>query len=324
MQIFRTIFDLPEFPFKMNYHSKSIFIGSCFTENIGIYLKERRFNAIINPFGIIYNPLSISNSIRFLSNSRIFEEKDLCYYNELWFSFHHHGRFSDTDKKNCLDKINASIHEASEFIRHADFLFLTFGTAFIYTHKETNEVVANCHKFPMETFTKSLLDPKKIIEEYAFTFDHLLKINPGLKIIFTVSPVRHWKDGAIENQLSKSILFVAIHEIIKNFSNCFYFPAYELIMDDLRDYRFYAEDMTHLNGTATEYIRLKLRQSMIAEDAQEIMDEIQKLLQANNHKPFNIDTASYKHFKQNCLKRTMVMKEQYPFLDLREFIEYFS
>jgi len=324
MQIFRTIFDLPEFPFKMNYHSKSIFIGSCFTENIGIYLKERRFNAIINPFGIIYNPLSISNSIRFLSNSRIFEEKDLCYYNELWFSFHHHGRFSDTDKKNCLDKINASIHEASEFIRHADFLFLTFGTAFIYTHKETNEVVANCHKFPMETFTKSLLDPKKIIEEYAFTFDHLLKINPGLKIIFTVSPVRHLKDGAVENQLSKSILFVAIHEIIKKFSNCFYFPAYELIMDDLRDYRFYAEDMTHLNGTATEYIRLKLRQSMIAEDAQEIMDEIQKLLQANNHKPFNIDTASYKHFKQNCLKRTMVMKEQYPFLDLREFIEYFS
>jgi hypothetical protein len=324
MQIFRTIFELPEFPFKMNYHSKSIFFGSCFTENIGIYLKERRFNAIINPFGIIYNPLSISNSIRFLSNNRVFDEKYLNLYNELWFSFYHHGRFSDTDQKKCLEKINTSINEASELIRHADFLFLTFGTAFIYTHKETNEVVANCHKFPSETFTKSLLNPKKIVEEYTSTFDHLLKINPGLKIIFTVSPVRHLKDGAVENQLSKSILFVAIHEIIKKISNCFYFPAYELIMDDLRDYRFYAEDMTHLNATATEYIRLKLRQSMIAEDAQEIMDEMQKLLQAKNHKPFNTDTASYKHFKQNCLKQTIVLKEQYPFLDLREFIEYFG
>jgi hypothetical protein len=324
MQIFRTTLEIPEFPFQIGYDSKSLFIGSCFTENIGNYLKELRFDVLTNPFGIIYNPVSIVNSIKYLTDKKIFLKEELNLYNDLWFSFHHHGRFSDSDKDTCLDKINSCVHEASEFIQKADFLFLTFGTAFIYTHKQTKTVVANCHKLPSDTFVKSILSPEDIIQQYISAFRDILKINTRLKIIFTVSPIRHWNDGASENQLSKSVLFVAINEIIKKCSNCFYFPAYELVMDDLRDYRFYAEDMIHLNGTAIDYVRGKFARSMIAKEAQEIMEEVRKLIQAKNHKPFNPDTKAHKSFKEACHRQTHALKKKFPFLNLAEFEEYFK
>ncbi|MGD0711151.1 MAG: GSCFA domain-containing protein [Bacteroidales bacterium] len=324
MSDFRTTFTIPEFPFKLNYHSKSIFIGSCFTENIGNYMKELKFQLVQNPTGILYNPISINECLEYMMDGKKFSEGDLRQYNDVWFSFHHHGRFSDTDKNKCLKNINAEISAASEFLTHADFLFITFGSAYIYKLNETNEVVANCHKLPSNTFTKSLLDIQTIKEAYLKTIGKLNKLNPKLKIIFTLSPVRHWNDGAEENQLSKSVLSVAIHEIIKNNTCCYYFPAYELMMDDLRDYRFYAEDMLHPNKSAIDYIWNKFSDSLIENDSKDIMKEIQKLIIAKSHRPFHTETPSYKKFKVTMQKQTMELKKKFPFLDLNGFESFFN
>jgi hypothetical protein len=325
MDNFRTTFNIPEFPFKLSYQSKSIFIGSCFTENISNYMKDLKFQVIQNPTGILYNPISILECLKFMMDGKKFKESELHRFNDIWFSFHHHGRFSDTDKGRCLTNINAEISEGTKFLRDTDFLFITFGSAFIYKHNETNDVVANCHKFPSSTFTKSLLDFQTIREEYLKSIDKLCKINSKLKIIFTVSPVRHWNDGAAENQLSKSILLLAIHEIIKNNpSVCFYFPAYELMMDDLRDYRFYAEDMLHPNNISIEYLWNKFSDSFIEKDSCKIIKEIQKLIDAKNHRPFHTETSSYKQFKLSIQKQTNELKKKYPFLDLDEFENFFK
>jgi len=324
MQPFRTIFNIKESDVKINYHSRSIFIGSCFTENIGNYLKDMRFQTICNPTGIIYNPYSINECIKYLLNKKQFNEDSLEYYNDVWFSFYHHGKFSNTDKNICLAQINSELKEASEFIKQTDFLFLTFGSAFIYTHKNSNEIVANCHKFPANTFSKSLMKPNIIAEEYEKTLNQLIKTNSKIKIIFTISPIRHWKDGAVENQLSKSILFVSINEILRNFSNCFYFPAYELMMDDLRDYRFYAEDMIHPNSMALEYIREIFSDIYIDKNVRNIMSEIHKFIQAKNHRPFNPNSASHKKFKETHLNHVLKLQIDFPFLDLKEFEEYFK
>jgi len=323
MDTFRTTFNIPISEIKINYHSKSIFIGSCFTENIGNYFKDLKFQVICNPTGIIYNSFTISECIQFMLNGKSFSEKDIDYYNDVWFSFHHHSRFSDPDKKKCLENMNSEMTNASEYIKQADFLFLTFGTSFVYRHNKINKIVANCHKFPYDTFLKSLLQPAEIVEEFSKTIDQLKKINPKIKIIFTISPVRHWKDGVTENQISKSILFASIHEILKKFSNCIYFPAYELMMDDLRDYRFYAEDMIHPNSAAIEYIREKFMETFIDKETQLIMSKISKLQLAKNHKPFNPATVSHQKFKENNLKQVLELQKDYPFLDLEEFEKYF-
>ncbi len=324
MQNFRTTFDISGSNQKIDYYSKTLFIGSCFTENIGNYLKTLKFQTILNPTGIIYNPASINECIRFLIEKKEFFEKDLDFFNDEWLSFHHHGRFSDPDKNNCLKNINEELLSASDYIRQADFLFITFGSASVYRHNEKNIIVSNCHKFPAETFLKYLLTPQEIIFDCEKTLKALKKTNPKIKIIFTVSPVRHWKDGAVENQLSKSILFVAINDIIKKIDNCFYFPAYELMMDDLRDYRFYAEDMIHPNATAIDYIREKFIQSFIKTDSLKIMNEVIGLIQAFKHRPFNNSSVNHKKFKENYLKQTKELKKQFPFLDLEEFEKYFG
>jgi hypothetical protein len=287
-------------------------------------MKDLKFQLVQNPTGIIYNPLSIIECVEYMMDKKKFDESDLQLYNDVWFSFQHHGKFSDTDKGKCLANMNDAISAASEFLIHTDYLFITFGSAYIYTHNETNVVVANCHKLPSSTFTKSLLDIQTIKEIGLKTFERLCNINPRLKIIFTLSPVRHWNDGAIENQISKSILSVAIHEIIKNHSSCYYFPAYELMMDDLRDYRFYAEDMLHPNRIAIDYLWNEFSDSFFETETQNILKDIQKLIDAKNHRPFHKDTSSYKKFKVNMLKQTLELKKKFPFIDLNEFEIFFK
>jgi hypothetical protein len=324
MNSFRTTFNIPEFDPKLNYQSKSLFIGSCFTENIGNYLKDLKFQITINPTGIIYNPVSICECIGFLLKGKQMEANDLGFYNDTWFSFMHHSRYSDPDKNVCLNKMNEDLKMASGFLQQADFLFITLGSAFIYTHNESKEVVANCHKFPASTFSKSILNAKSIVSCFEKTLNDLGKVNPNVRTIFTVSPVRHWNDGAIENQHSKSVLITAIHELILKHKNCSYFPAYELMMDDLRDYRFYAEDMLHPNNTAIEYIRDKFIKTFVEKDAENIMDQIQKLLQARNHRPFRAQTTTHINFKKKQLDQIKDLKRKFPFLDMTEFEEFFK
>lgn len=323
MDTFRTPVIIPVSKNKINYHSRCFFIGSCFTESIGNYLKDMKFQTDINPFGIVYNPISIKNSIDLLLKRKSFSQKDLDFYNDVWFSFHHHSRFSDTDKKRCLEKINYAIKSSSYFLKKSDFLFITLGTSYIYTHKEKNIVVANCHKLPSETYTKSLITPEEIISVYSDLIKKIRTVNPSLKIIFTISPVRHVNDGFIENQRSKSVLFVAVHNIIEKFENCFYFPAYEIMMDELRDYRFYANDMIHPGDVAVDYIRRKFTETYIDPASQEIMNEIKKLVQAKNHKTFFPETPAHKKFLKKNMQKISEMKKKFPFLNLQEFEEYF-
>lgn len=323
MDQFRTILKISPSAEKINYHSHCLFIGSCFTESIGNYLRELKFQTQINPFGIVYNPLSISNSIDTLLNGKNFTGNDLEFQNDVWFSFRHHSRFSDSDKNSCLLKINEALKTSSEFIKKIDFLFVTFGTSFIYTHIEKNIVVANCHKLPSNVFTKSMLEPEAIITSWCNTIKKIKSINPSVKIIFTVSPVRHINDGITENQQSKSVLFVAIQNILKKFDNCFYFPAYEIMMDELRDYRFYDEDMVHPNDTAINYIRQKFTETYIDQASQEIMAEIKKLLLAKNHKPFFPGTPAHGNFIKKNLQKISELIKQFPFLELDEFKNYF-
>jgi len=324
MSTFRTTFNIPEFSPKMNYQSKNIFIGSCFTENIGNSLKDLKFDIVTNPTGIVYNPVSICDCVHLLLNNTLMKGEDLGFYNDTWFSFRHHSRYSNTDKEACLQKMNEELSLASEYIVHADFLFLTFGSAYNYKHNKTNEVVANCHKFPAGTFSKTLLTAGSIVENCEKLFDTLFHINPKIKVIFTVSPVRHWKDGAIENQLSKSLLITAIHELVSKYPDCSYFPAYELMMDDLRDYRFYADDMLHPGATAIEYIRNKFVDTFIDKDAVVIMNEIQKLILAKNHRPFRADTDAHGNFRKKQLEQILVLKSKHPFLDLKDLEEFFK
>ena len=315
MKQFRTEVKVPEFDWKVSYQSKLIFLGSCFTNHIGERMQELKFITDVNPFGIIYNPVSVRNSIEKLIANESFLEKDLKFHNGRWYSFYHHTSFSHHDKKICLDRINQKIKNSSEFLKKADFLFLSFGTARVYELEETGEVVSNCHKLPSKHFNYRLLATEEIIEIYEKLIKNLIRLNPGLKIVFTLSPVRHWKDGAIGNQLSKSVLLVAIHRLANIFPNAEYFPSYELMMDDLRDYRFYAEDMLHISPQAVDYIWDKFQNALLDKSALNLVPKIEKILKAVKHRPFDPDSDSFKAFQAKVLKDMEELKKQYPFLD---------
>ncbi|MFA6924976.1 MAG: GSCFA domain-containing protein [Bacteroidales bacterium] len=306
MSEFRTIIDVPKSKFELSYHTKSMFIGSCFTESIGEKLEELKFPIDINPFGIVYNPTSIKNCLEILIDKSIFKKENLQSYNEQWFSFFHHGRFSNSNIDECLNNINERIEYSSEFLKSSEFLFITFGTAWIYKLRTTGKTVANCHKLPENNFDKKILSVEEIVGEYKILITSLLKFNPKLKIIFTISPVRHWKDGAFGNQVSKATLILAINKLLDLFKNTKYFPSYEILMDDLRDYRFYADDMLHPNNTAVNYVFEKFSQMYFDEETIKIISEIEKINKDLKHKPFNNNTKSY----QNFIEKIKIQKEK--------------
>ena len=244
--------------------------------------------------------------------------------NELWYSLHHHGRFSNPDIEECLKEINSKIATSSENLKNADFLFITFGTSWIYRHNIKNLIVANCHKLPQNTFNKELLSIDEIAEEYGVLINSLKTFNPKLKIVFTVSPVRHWKDGAFGNQISKSILILAINKITKTFENTEYFPSYELMIDDLRDYRFYADDLLHPNLQAIKYILEKFSETFLDEESRKIIAEIEKINKSKTHRPFHASLDSHKAFLRANSKLVETLSNKYPFLNLEEEKEFFK
>ena len=252
---FRTAVNIPGFRFKTGYNHLNLFIGSCFTENIGAKMAELKYPVDINPFGILYNPASVAEGIKILMDGLSFTEADLFQQEGLWHSLWHHSRFSGTSIEETLEKINGRIRSSSEYLKNADFLFITFGTAWIYRFKNSGQIVSNCHKLPEGDFVRARLSVEEISDEYRMLCDKLNAFNPSLKIVFTVSPVRHWRDGATENQRSKAILHLAVERIVQENSGfCSYFPAYELVMDELRDYRFYSPDMIHISDIAVDFI----------------------------------------------------------------------
>lgn len=313
--IFRTVIETPEYPFKIGYDSGIMFFGSCFTHSIGLKLKDLKFKSDINPFGILYNPVSIKDGLDILSKNTIFTESDLFQYSEMWHSFKHHSKFSDTNLERALNIINERIEKSSKNLKQAKYLFITFGSAKVFEHKKTGKIVSNCHKLPDSEFNKYLLNADMITVEYFQLLNVIRNLNPKINIIFTVSPIRHLSDGHIGNRESKSVLFMAIQQIMEHFDNVFYFPAYEIMMDDLRDYRFYASDLIHPNETAIKYIMNVFSESFLDEKTKKIKSEIEKVNRAVSHKVLNPETKAHQSFLQSSLENVLELEKKYPFLD---------
>ncbi len=306
-------------------HSEQILtIGSCFAENIAEYFSYYRFNLESNPFGVLYNPVSILNSLKILKEAKVFNEDDLIFDQGEWHSFFHHSDFSHHDKQECLDKINFKIESASQFIKHSDRIIITYGTSFVYNYIQKALIVSNCHKIPASEFTKLMLNVDEITDMISHTVDLLTEMNPDVKIIFTVSPVRHWKDGPVENQVSKAQLILAVNRITEDHVNCEYFPSYEIMMDDLRDYRFYNEDLLHPNNIAIDYIWDKFAESMLSENTRKLLFEIEKLVKARKHRIRNPDSETTRKFAESNLQLIADLEEQAPYINLADEREYFS
>jgi len=331
---FRLAFTPKIFSEKINHQHQLLLIGSCFTENIGAKLKHVKFNVLENPHGILFNPISITTSLNSYIDNLHYTIDDLFYQNESWNSWDHHSRFSNPDVNSCLQAINNSQQAAHDFLKKADWLMITVGSAFIYelqnnpstvnSGRNNIKVVANCHKVPTDKFNKRLLNSTEILDEFKIVLNKLFNFNPTVKIIFTISPVRHLRDGFIENNRSKATLIQAIHPLVDTDDRLFYFPAYELVIDDLRDYRFYAEDMVHPNYSATNYVWEKFTSCCIDQTSQLLMKEINIINAAKNHKPFNPSSQAHKNFLKENLNRILKLKEGYPYIKIDEELLFFN
>lgn len=296
---FSTRVPIPKSAVQIGYDSRMMLFGSCFSENIGRYLLDNKFRVNINPFGILYNPQSIAVAVNRILDNQPFSETDLVYRNGMFHSFMHHGMFSAQTENECLSLISSRFSEAVAQISETDVFLITFGSAYVYRLRETGETVGNCHKFPSEMFSRSRLSVNDIITEWIQLIVRLLEMNSNAKFIFTVSPIRHWKDGAHENQLSKSILHLAIDALQKEFADSVgYFPAYEIMLDELRDYRFYADDMMHPSDMAISYIWERFSETYFSAETYKIVSEWQSIRRALNHRPLNQNGTEYKNFLQ--------------------------
>jgi hypothetical protein len=323
---FFTEIQIPEFPWKLDYSRSMMLMGSCFSENIGQKLLDLKFGADMNPFGILYNPESIANSLQILLEKRLFTENDLFQDQGLWNSFYHHSRFSDVDRDQTLENINSRIVSSHEFLKTADFLIVTFGTAWIYELKRTGQIVSNCHKVPAPEFKRFRLGVFEIVEKWRELAEKLWQFNPNLKLIFTVSPIRHWKDGAVENQLSKATLLLAVDQLIRGFGDlsCRYFPSYEIMMDELRDYRFYAEDMLHLSPVAVDHIFERFCAAMVSPESMKTSGQVAKIMKALQHRPFNPKSPEYEKFLRANLDEIAQLKNRFPGLDWEKETAHFN
>ena len=280
-----------KFDFEIS-HSQSLFlIGSCFAENIGQKLKENKFHTLTNPNGILFNPNSIFRALQDAISLTTFDDRFSVERDNYHFSFFHHSKIKASTAKQLKDQLQEINLNNHQFLKSCDFLIITFGTAYHYFHKNLHTTVANCHKQSQQTFTKKLLSLTEITEQYNLLFKQLSKLNPQLKIILTVSPVKHLKDGLLENSLSKSTLLLSVHELCQTNKNCVYFPAFELVTDDLRDYRFYKEDMAHPNAQAVNYVWEKFSETCFSESTKQLNQKIQKLNQALDHKQMSKNTT---------------------------------
>ncbi len=324
MKSFRTEVEVKEHSLKIDYDTPVVFLGSCFATNIGNQFIQNRLNVLVNPNGVIYNPISVANTLKSIVQKQMFAEHDLNFYGEHWHSFLHHSSFSHSDKESCLRKINAKNAEAYDYLRKSRFLFITFGTAWVYQWADTEMIVSNCHKYPSGFFNRYLLNIEEIVDEYKQLLTELLVFNPNIQVVFTVSPVRHWKDGANGNQISKATLLLAIKSITEQFESCHYFPAYELLMDDLRDYRFYDDDMLHPAPVAIEYIWEKFKNCFFSANTLQYIKEMAKLEKANQHIPFNPNSESYQKFLRTHLHKVNQLEIKYPNRDFNADLEFFK
>ena len=308
---FRTNIQLQKERNQIDYNSKLLLIGSCFSENIYKKLDYFKFNTFSNPFGILFNPKAIEKLITNAINLNVYTEKDVFQLNERWHCFDAHSDLSATNKDELVRNLNTSITNTNKFINEASHIVITLGTAWVYRFIKTDNYVGNCHKIPQKKFLKELLSVNEILDSLENICTLINEINPQVNIIFTVSPVRHLKDGFTENSLSKSHLLSAIHQIIDKRKQKYYFPSYEIMMDDLRDYRFYNNDMLHPNETAINYIWEQFQNVWINEKSGSLMKEIDTIQKGLAHKPFNPNSEQHQQFLAHLNQKIDQLKTTY-------------
>lgn len=313
---FRTVIDPPRHPGYLDHRQHLLLLGSCFVENMGAWLQQRKFNVDINPFGTLYNPESIARNWERIVSGRPFTADDLFLSNGLWHSYNHHSRFSSGDRESALALINRRLAQAHDRLPMTDRMVITWGSAYVYKLKTTGEVVANCHKQPASLFDRELLTIEAIVARWLPIVRYIEANLPQCRLLFTVSPIRHLSDGAHGNQLSKSTLLLAIDRLQRESRICDYFPSYEIMMDDLRDYRFYDTDMTHPSASAVAYISEVLTESYLTPESRDIASQWYKIHTALAHRPITGDTDSYKEFLQRTLDKVERFGQTYPYIDI--------
>lgn len=306
----QTIVKLEKPSFHIDYTTRIMLLGSCFVENVGAKLEYFRFKTEINPCGIVYNPLSVANTLNFLLGEKKFNESDLLENAGKWVSLSHHGRFSATRAEDCLKNINTRLQQACTFLQSADVLIITWGTAWAYRYLKNGSIVANCHKFPAADFERFRLTVEEITMAYADIVTRLRELRPSLKVLFTVSPIRHWKDGAHGNQLSKAVLLLAIDRLRERFDFVSYFPSYEIVMDELRDYRFYAPDMLHISPQGIDYIWEKFRDTYMEKNTRMAMDKMGQINKVLQHRPINPDSGEYQKLLHKTTSELQELSQQ--------------
>lgn len=324
--------DLKKLVPPISYRDKVMLVGSCFTEHIGNALADLKFSVLQNPNGILFGPDAVCDSLLSYAEEKKYSSTDMFRLNEVWNSWKHHSRFSNINPAEAVRIINESQQAAYDFLKQADWLIITLGSSFTYrltqiadtTCLKIGDTVANCHRAPANWFTKEMLNTEDIESMLEDCLKRLKNFNPKLKFIFTVSPVRHIRDGVVENNRSKARLIEAVHYIDAKFESAYYFPAYELVIDVLRDYRFYDIDLVHPNYPATEFVLERFAETCIDEEAQQLMQEIKKIVIARRHKAFQPETKAHQQFLAAHFEKVRSLQQKYPFLDFKEELVYFS
>jgi hypothetical protein len=323
---FFTRIDIPAANFKIDYTSHIAFFGSCFADNISSQFANRKFHTLANPFGTVYNPVSMARQVKAIASGKVFGEEDVfqdARCDRLWHCFDAHSSLSASSREECIEKLNAATTQAREFLQKADVVFITLGTAFVYFLKSTGDAVSNCHRQDPSLFERRMIP----VEESARTLESIVQdlakikqdwILPSaqndahsLRIVFTVSPLRHMTDGAHENSLSKATLQLAINK-----TGAEYFPSYEIVMDELRDYRFYADDMVHLSKTAEDYIFKRMVETYCDERTRGDIAAVEKFLKSANHRIVDVDSPATQEFKKKLASQAAELEQQIPGLSL--------
>jgi len=312
--MFQTKVEIPPTNLKISYENRIMTLGSCFAENIGKRMQDVYFDMDINPFGVLYNPVSILKSIEILLNRNQFGLSDLFENRGLWQSFSYSSLFSDMSANGCLNKINDRLQKASSFFKETNLLLITFGTAWVFEEQKSGSIVSNCHKLPAAQFIRRRLTVDEIVADYSKLIIKLNMLIPDLRIIFSVSPIRHWKDGAHENNVSKSTLLLSIDELHKQFNHIAYFPAYEIQLDELRDYRFYASDMFHPSEVAVDYIWKRFSETYFSDTTTSMKRQFEQLAADLSHRPLHPGSEEFKLFLENTENRKAKLISDFPFI----------
>lgn len=303
--------------FPITYEDELLLLGSCFVTNLSEKLAYYQFRHTVNPFGVVFNPVSIEKLISRAINETLFTEADIFFFQEQWHCFEVHSQCSHSDKEVFLGVLNSALQTLSAALHRCSYFVLTLGTAWVYRHIETDTLVANCHKVPQRKFLKELLTVEEVIASLENIFVLLKEVNPEVKIVVTVSPVRHLKDGFAENARSKAHLISALHEIIEPRNKICYFPSYEIMMDELRDYRFYKEDMVHPNALAVSYIWERFADHWVADESKAVMKEVEVIQKGLQHRPFNPDSEAHIRFLNDLERKSRELRKVFPFFNFQ-------